>query len=36
MTTADAILGSSFMNLTPLGMINGFGGKRAHTIERDD
>lgn len=36
MTTADAILGSSFMNLTPLGMINGFGGKRAHTIERDN
>lgn len=36
MTTADAILGSSFMNLTPLGMINGFAGKRAHTIERDD
>lgn len=36
MTTADAILGSSFMNLTPLGMINGFGGKRSHTIERDD
>ena len=36
MTTADAILGSSFMNLTPLGMINGFAGKKAHTIERDD
>ena len=36
MTTADAILGSSFLNWTPLGMINGFGGKTAHTIEKDD
>ena len=36
MTTVDAILGSSFLSLSPLSMINGFGGKRAHTIERDD
>lgn len=35
MTTADAILGSSFLNWN-VGMINGFGGKRSHTIERDD
>ena len=26
MTTIDAILGSSFLNLTPFGLINGFGG----------
>lgn len=26
MTTTDAILGSSFLNLTPIGLINGFGG----------
>lgn len=36
MTTADAILGSSFLNITPLGMINGFGGKRAITIKKDN
>lgn len=36
MTTADAILGSSFLNLTPLGMINGFGGKKADTITKDN
>ena len=29
MTTTDAILGSDFLNLSPIGMINGFGGKRA-------
>lgn len=29
MTNTDAILGSSFLNLTPLGLINGFGGKTA-------
>lgn len=36
MTTADAILGSSFMNLTPLGMVNGFFGQTARNIEKDD
>lgn len=36
MTTADAILGSSFFNWTPMGMINGFGGKRAMTIKKDN
>lgn len=35
MTTADAILGSSFMQMTPLGMINGFGGKKTDTITKD-
>ena len=35
MTTADAILGSSFLNLTPFGLINGFGGKKADTIVKD-
>lgn len=29
-TNTDAILGSSFLNLTPLGLINGFGGKKAN------
>lgn len=28
MTTVDAILGSAFLQTTPLGMINGFGGSR--------
>lgn len=36
MTTTDAILGSSFFNLTPIGMVNGFGGKRADTITKDN
>lgn len=36
MTTTDAILGSSFLSLTPIGLINGFGGKRANSIHRDD
>lgn len=35
MTTTDAILGSSFLNLTPIGLINGFGGKKAHKITSD-
>lgn len=32
MTSVDAILGSSFLNTTPLGLINGFGGKKAKTF----
>ena len=32
MTSTDAILGSSFLNLTPLGLVNGFGGKKANTF----
>lgn len=35
-TTTDAILGSSFLNLTPIGLINGFGGSKADTITKDD
>lgn len=35
MTTTDAILGSSFLNLTPLGLINGFGGAKTDTITKD-
>lgn len=33
MTTTDAILGSNFFQLTPMGLINGFGGKKSHTLE---
>lgn len=36
MTTTDAILGSPLLNITPFGLINGFGGKNADTILRDD
>ena len=36
MTSTDAILGSSFLNLTPLGLVNGFGGKKANTITKDN
>lgn len=36
MTSTDAILGSSFLSLTPLGLINGFGGKKADTITKDN
>ena len=36
MTTADAILGSSFLNLTPIGLLNGFGGERAQTLTKND
>lgn len=35
MTTTDALLGSSSLQLTPIGMINGFGGKKADTITKD-
>ena len=35
MTTADAILGSSFLNLTPIGLINGIFGKKADTFTKD-
>lgn len=30
MTSTDAILGSNFLNLTPLGLVNGFGGNNAY------
>lgn len=36
MTTTDAILGSSFLNLTPIGLINGLGGQRADTITKNN
>lgn len=36
MTTTDAILGSSFLQLTPLGLINGFGGSKASTITKNE
>ena len=35
MTTTDAILGSSFLNLTPIGLLNGFGGAKTDTITKD-
>lgn len=36
MTKVDSILGSSFFNLTPFGLINGFGGKTTDTITKDE
>lgn len=36
MTGIDAVLGSSFLNLTPLGLINGFGGRHADTITKNN
>ena len=36
MTTTDAVLGSSFLNLTPIGIINGFGGKTSKTMGGKD
>lgn len=36
MTSTDAILGSSFLSLTPLGLVNGFGGKKTDTITKDN
>ena len=35
-TSTDAILDSSFLSLTPLGLVNGFGGKKANTITKDN
>ena len=35
-TTQDAILGSSFFNWTPLGMVNGFFGSKANTINKNE
>ena len=34
-TTLDSVLGSSFLNLTPLGLINGFFGKKYNNFEKD-
>ena len=36
MTDVDAVLGSNFFSMTPVGLINGFGGKRAETMEGKD
>lgn len=36
MTTTDAILGSSFLQLTPFGLINGIFGKNTNTITKDN
>ena len=35
-TSTDAILGSSFFNLTPVGLVNGFGGATTDTITKDN
>ena len=35
MTTTDAILGSNFLGLTPIGLINGWAGKNAYTMMKD-
>lgn len=34
MTSTDAIMGSNFLAATPVGMINGFGGKRANSFTK--
>ena len=34
-TKTDAILNSAFLNMTPLGLINGFGGKKVDTYTRN-
>lgn len=36
MTNTDAILGSAFLQLTPIGLINGIGGKKANTITKNN
>lgn len=36
MTTTDKILDSKFMKLTPMGLVNAFGAKRADTIYKDN
>lgn len=36
MTTADKILDSKFLKLTPLGLVNAIGAKKAATINKDD
>lgn len=34
MTFTDSLLGSSFFQMTPMGLINGFGGRKSHTLEQ--
>ena len=35
-TKTDALLGSNFFQLTPMGLINGFFGKRSHTLDNGE
>ena len=35
MTNTDAILGSNFFGITPIGLINGWGGKKSYTMMKD-
>lgn len=32
MTTGDAVLGSAFFQMSPIGLLNGFGGSRSHEL----
>lgn len=36
MTFTDSLLGSNFFQMTPMGLINGFGGKKSHTLENGE
>jgi hypothetical protein len=36
MTTADKILDSKFLKLTPMGLVNAIGAKKADTIYKDN
>lgn len=36
MTKIDSILGSPFFQMTPFGLINGFGGKKSDTFAKDN
>lgn len=36
MTKTDALLSSNFFQLTPMGLINGFFGKRSHTLDNGE
>lgn len=36
MTTTDKVLDSKFMKLTPMGLVNAFGAKKADTIYKDN
>lgn len=36
MTGLDTVMGSPFMSMTPLGLINGFGGTKSDTITKDE
>ena len=36
LTKTDALLGSNFFQLTPMGLVNGFFGKRSHTLDNGE